>query len=365
MEKMKILLITPTSEQVVGFRKNLIERWQAAGFDVAVLTFDDACKQTIVDRGVEFYCVQDKNRSMNPFAVLSLESRYRKVIREIKPDIVFTFMLKPNTFGVLAAKKAGVGKIYSMVEGAGDVFINRGLKWKIIRAFVCYLYKKAFKNSRKVFFLNGDDRNEFIARKLVKPGQCEVVCGIGVDLEKFAYKPIKNHRTFLMIARMLKTKGVYEYCEAARRVKLKYPDAVFNYLGMEGTVKLSDIQEYLDDGSVNYLGTTSDVRPYLDDCSVYVLPSYREGLSVSIMEAQAVGRATITTEANGCRDTVENGQNGFLVEVGNVDDLVGAMEFFLTAPDKVDEMSVNARRFAEEKFDKDKINDKILGVVYE
>ena len=140
------------------------------------------------------------------------------MIREICPDIVVTFMLKPNTFGVLAAKKAGVKSIYSMVEGAGDVFINGGLKWKAIRAVVCGLYRRAFRHSRKVFFLNNDDKAEFIQKRLVTSEQCEVIHGIGVDLDKFAYRPMKNRQTFLMVARMLRTKGVFEYCECAKSV---------------------------------------------------------------------------------------------------------------------------------------------------
>ena len=271
---MKILLITPTSNQVVGFRKNLIEHMQKVGYDVAVLTFDDEFKQTIVERKIEFHCVPNKNRSLNPFKTLTLKNKYCAVIKKVNPDIVFTFMIKPNTFGVLAAKNAGVKNIFSMVEGAGDVFINNGLKWRVIRKIVCHLYRKAFKNCKKVFFLNNDDKTEFVHRRLVKSEQCDIIHGIGIDLEKFSYKPIKNHKTFLMVARMLKTKGVYEYCKCARIVKQKYPDAVFNYVGAEGTVKLADIQEYIDDGSINYLGTTNVDSPYLEDALFLLISRY-------------------------------------------------------------------------------------------
>lgn len=360
---MKILLITPTSNQVVGFRKNLIEHMQKVGYDVAVLTFDDEFKQTIAERKIEFHCVPNKNRSLNPFKTLTLKNKYCAFIKKVNPDIVFTFMIKPNTFGVLAAKNAVVKNIFSMVEGAGDVFINNGLKWRVIRKIVCHLYRKAFKNCKKVFFLNNDDKAEFIQRKLVKSEQCEIIHGIGVDLEKFAYKPIKNHKTFLMVARMLKTKGVYEYCECARNVKQKYPDAVFNYVGAEGTVKLAYIQEYIDDGSINYLGTTTDVRPYYEDCVAYILPSYREGVPVSVMEAEAIGRAVITSDANGCRDTVVNGENGFSVPVGNVDELAEKVIWCIEHPVEVEQLGKNARLFAEENFDQKKINTNILSTI--
>lgn len=362
---MKILLITPTSNQVVGFRKNLIERLLSSGVDVSVLTFDDDNKQTIIERGIDFHYIQGKNRSVNPFRVLSLKSKYAKAIKEINPDIVFTFMIKPNTFGVLAAKKAGVKKIYSMVEGAGDVFINNGLKWKVIRKFVCYLYKKAFKNSRKVFFLNNDDKAEFLNRKLVKEEQCEVIHGIGVDLERFSYKPVKNYKTFLMVARMLKTKGVYEYCKCARIVKQKYPDAVFNYLGAEGTVKLTDIQEYIDDGSINYLGTTKDVRPYLENVLLLLLSSYREGMPMSIMEAESVGRGIITSDGVGCKDTVIDGQNGFIVPRGDYAQMAEKVIWCIEHPEETEQMGKNARAFAEENFDERKINDYICRKIKE
>lgn len=352
----KILLITPTSGQVIGFRAKLIETLQQNGYEVSVLTFDREREQEIESKNIKFYCVEDKNRSLNPFKILSLKNKYCKIIKEVKPDIVFTFMLKPNTFGVLAAKKAGVKDIYSMVEGAGDVFINNGLKWKVIRKVVCGLYKKAFKNSKKVFFLNNDDKAEFVQRKLVKKEQCEIIHGIGVDLEKFAYKPIKNYKTFLMVARMLKTKGVYEYCKCARIVKQKYPDAVFNYLGAEGTVTLADIKEYIDDGSINYLGTTTDVRPYLEDALLLLLSSYREGMPMSIMEAEAVGRGIITSNGVGCRDTVVDGYNGFIVPRGDYEQMAEKVIWCIEHPEEAEQMGKNARVFAEENFDEKKIN---------
>jgi len=361
---MKITLITPTSNQVMTFRKALIERLQSENFKVSVITFDDEYRKEIEAKNVKLYHVDGSNRSKNLFKNFELKNKYTKLLRQIQPDIVFTFMLKPNIYGVRAAKKAGVKKIFSMVEGAGDVFINNSLKWKIIRAYVCRLYRKSFKHSQKVFFLNNSDKAEFIERKLVRPEQCIVIPGIGVDLEHFAYKPLKNNRTFLMIARMLKTKGVMEYCSAARIVKQKYPDAIFNYLGGEGTVKIADIQEFIDDGSINYLGTTADVRPYLEDCSAFVLPSYyREGLPMSIMEAEAVGRGIITTNNIGCIDTVNEQFNGYLVNIKDAENLSEKILWLLNHPQKTKQIGINARKFAEENFDKDKINAKILSCI--
>lgn len=361
----KILLLCPSSNTVRSFRMSLIRALQKEGVDVAVCAFDQENKDLIESCGVDFYCIPSENRSLNPLGFIRLYNEYKKLIKEIQPDTVFTFILKPNTFGVLAAKKVGVKNIFSMVEGAGDVFINHSFKWKVIRFVVCTLYKQAFKNTKKVFFLNNDDKKEFLQRQLVKEDQCEIIHGVGVDLDRFAFKPIKNNRTFLMIARMLKTKGVLEYCQAARIVKQKYPDAIFNYLGAEGTLKFADIQEYLDDGSVNYLGTTKDVRPYIEDSLAVVLPSYREGMPMVIMETEAIGRGVVVSNSVGCKDTVNDGYNGWLVEVGNVEQIAEKAIWFIEHPEKAIEMGKNSRQFAEEHFDQKKINEKIIEIIQE
>ena len=361
-EQRKILLICNTSTNVITFRIPLIRALKAKGLKVSVIAFDDKRKEEIETEGVEFYCVCGSNTSLNPIKTFGLKVEYRKIIEKIKPDIVFTFMLKPNVFGVLAAKKSGVKNIYSMVEGAGDAFSNNSLKWKIIRFVICKLYKKSFKECKRVFFLNNDDKAEFVKRKLVKENQCEIVHGIGVDLEKFAYKPIKNYKSILMVARLVKTKGVFEYCKCARIVKRKYPEAEFNYLGAEHSLRVSDIQEYINDGSINYLGEVADVRPYLENALLLLLlSSYREGMPMSIMEAEAVGRAVITTDGVGCRDTVENGYNGFLVPVGNYEQMAEKVMWCIEHSAEVEQMGKNARTFAEEHFNQAKINEQIIG----
>ena len=148
----KILFICNTSHSVITFRKKMVMKMVENGYAVSVVAFDDEYKTELESLGVTFYLLQDKNRSLNPLKILSLKNRYCKLIKQINPDIVFTFMLKPNVFGVRAAKKAGVENVFSMVEGAGDVFIYNSLKWKVIRFVVCKLYRRSFKNYKKVFF---------------------------------------------------------------------------------------------------------------------------------------------------------------------------------------------------------------------
>ena len=247
---MKILLLCSKSSVVINFRKKLIEKLQENGHQVCALAFDNEHEETIRERNVEFHYFNDANRSLNPFKILSLKNRYAKVIKEINPDLVFTFMLKPNIYGVQGAKKAGITNVYSMVEGAGESFVHNSLKWKIIRFVIFCGYKKAFKISKKIFFLNEDDKREFVEKGLADEAKSVLINGIGVDLEKFSQKPIKNKDHFLMIARLVKEKGVFEYCEAAKIVKAKFPCAKFGLLGSEGTVTAQDLKSYIEEGII-------------------------------------------------------------------------------------------------------------------
>ncbi len=359
----KIMLICAMSISVKSFRIPLIKTLQKEGYRVGVVVFDDDNKELIQSLGVDYFCVGGDNRTTNPLKFLKTKKAYSKIIKEYQPDAVLTFMVKPNTLGVPAAKKAGVKKVVSFVEGLGDVFILNSLKMRLVRKIVCWLYKKAFKKVDRAIFLNNDDKQEFLRRKLIKEDKCETIHGIGVDLERFTYSDVKNSNVFLMIARMLKTKGIMEYCEAARLVKQKYPEAQFNYLGGEGTVSVEDVKEYIDKGELNYLGEVQDVRPYIEDCGVFVLPSYREGLPVSVMEAEAVGRAILASDCEGCRETVVDGYNGFLIERSNSQALADKMCWFIENPEKVKEMGLNARKFAQENFDEKIINTQILEII--
>ena len=352
------------SANVINFRKKLIQFLQEKGHSVCVIAHDNLREKDIRDLGVDFYCVKQDNRGLNPFAILKYNKNLKSIIKKENPDVVFTFQLKPNTFGTKAAKKAGVKNIYSMVEGMGDVYIKTGFKCKIIRTVVNKLYKSAFKTSKAVFFLNNDDKNEFIKRKLVNENKCHVINGIGIDLKHFEQKPLKNNNTFLMVARMLKSKGIIEYCECAREVKKLYPFATFNYLGGESDVTVADIKEYIDDGSVNYLGVVKDVRPFLEDCCAFVLPTYyREGLPMSIMEAESMGRAIITTNSVGAKETVKDGYNGFLINTQDSGAITEKVIWCLENPAEVALMGQNARQYAEEYFDCNKINELVYDII--
>lgn len=347
------------------FRRNLIDHLKENGYDVAVIAQDDDRETEIAQLSVSFHCVKQDNRGLNPFSILRYLNQTKRILIKEKPSVVFTFQLKANTFGVFAAKAAGVQNIFSMVEGAGDVFIKQTAMWKLLRGAICILYRLAFRFARCVFFLNKEDQTEFLQRKLLKEEKSIVIPGIGVDLDRFSQKPLKDYKRFLMVARLHREKGVFEYCQCARMVKELHPEAQFDYLGPEREIKVEDIQDYIDDGSINYLGTTTDVRPYLENCTMLLLPSYREGMPMSVMEAEAVGRGIITFDNVGCRDTVIDGYNGFLLPPMDVEAMAEKCCFILEHPEEAARMGENSRRFAQERFDQEKINHLIMEQIKE
>lgn len=361
---MKYFLVMTTSENVMNFRSNMIRFLLRKGHSVSVIAHDSAREEDIKKLGVRFYCVSQDNRGVNPFSMVIYYKKLVEIIEREAPEVLLTYQLKPNIFGALAGGKNKVKSIHATVEGLGDVYTNAGIKWQMIRFAVNMLYRISFRKVNSVFFLNNDDKEEFIKRKLVDASKCTVIHGIGVDLQKFSFSDVKNTKKFIMVARMLETKGVYEYCKCARLVKNQYPDVVFGYLGAEGTVKVSDLQEYIDDGSIEYYGTTNDVRPYLED-SLLLLSSYREGCPASIMEAEAIGRAVITSNSVGCKDTVVDGYNGFVVEKYDYKAMAEKVIWCLEHLDQTRQMCKNARTFAEEHFDAEKINEIVYTVCNE
>ena len=354
----KITLISNRNYSVKKFRKNLIEELKK-DYEVSLIIVDDTDERIEID-GVDIYYVSDNNRDINPLNKIHLKNKIEKLLKQINPNKVFTFQITPNTFGVLAAKKCKINDIYSMIEGVGDVFINNTLYWKIIRLITLFLYKVSLKNCKKIFFICNDDKDEFIKRGLVKNRQCVVINGVGIDLDYFKYKDIKNTNTYVMIARMSPTKGVIEYCEAAKLIKQKYPNTIFNYVGEEFTLKKQDIQKYIDSGTINYLGYKDDIRPYLENSFINVLPSYREGFGLVIAEAGAVGRASIASRTQGCKDAIVENKTGLLFDNKDYKDLANKIEYSIKHKEELINMGINARKLAENEYDQTIINAYIL-----
>jgi len=252
-----------------------------------------------------------------------------------------------------------------MITGLGTSFQGSGLWRRILTSFVSRLYRTALRNCENVFFQNSDDSALFLDRGLVTPDCVTTVDGSGIDLDYFAYSPLGDEPppNFLLIARLLREKGVEVYAEAARKVRASYPLAVFRIVGYfeshPTAITEDEMASWTEDGIVEFLGSRDDVREALTDASVYCLPSYREGMPRSVLEALAIGRPIITTDAPGCRDTVAHGVNGFLVPVRDIDALAEAMGEICRNPKRIKVMGAHSRALAESRFNVHKVNDRL------
>ena len=289
-------------------------------------------------------------------------------MRRTQPDVVLAYTIKPVIYGTLAAWLVGVSRRYALITGLGYAFTGHafgGIRSKV-SAVVQFLYKQALCRVHKVFFQNTDDQALFYQLGLLPASTASVVVnGSGVDLDSFSFTPLPPGAPhFLLIARLLGDKGVREYAQAAQRIKANHTDVQFSLVGWidenPDAITQSELDNWLTAGTLNYLGCLQDVRPSIAQCTVYVLPSYREGTPRTVLEAMAMGRAVITTNAPGCRETVLNGENGFLVPVKSVDALVVAMEQFIREPDLARQMGQRGRVLVEEKFNVHSVNAVML-----
>jgi glycosyltransferase involved in cell wall biosynthesis len=286
-------------------------------------------------------------------------------MRRIRPSHVLGYTIKPVLYGSLAAWLAGVPRRSALITGLGYAFQGQANERGGLRVLVQWLYGLALRRTHKVFFQNPDDQTLFRSLGLLLPGtpSC-VVNGSGVDVEAFAVAPVPAAPHFLLIARLLGDKGVREYAQAAQRTRALYPQVRFSLVGWldenPDAIAQTELSAWVQAGTMNFLGRLSDVRPAIESCSVYVLPSYREGTPRTVLEAMAMGRAVITTDAPGCRETVVDGDNGFLVPVQSVDALAEAMARFITDPTLVARMGQRGRQLAEEKYDVHKVNAVML-----
>jgi len=258
---------------------------------------------------------------------------------------------------------AGVSEVYAMIGGLGSVFRN-GNKKSLAKSILKIEYKAAFKCCKKVFFHNPDDSQVMTDLEMIDENKVVLINGSGVNLLKFTPKAMPVKPVFLLVGRIIRDKGIIEYLAAAKIVKDNYPEARFQLVGYFDTnptaIKEEEIQGYVDEGTIEYLGPTDDVRPYLEKCSVYVLPSYHEGTPKSVLEAMATGRPIITTDAPGCRETVIDGLNGFLVPVKNVAILAEKMIWMIEHQGESKKMALTSLRLCQEKFDVNKVNEVIL-----
>lgn len=357
---MKVALITNGAFSVANFRGTLIAELRRRGAVVAALApdWDDATRSAAVRAGAEPVDISLSRAGTNPLRDAGDVVRLAGLLRRIAPDAVLTYFVKPNVYGTLAAAMAGAPRRIAMVEGLGSAFEEGGgAKRRLLAGVSKLLYRAAFRRADRVVFLNAEDAAFFEKGRLLAPGKAVLLGGIGVDLQRFAPAcPVTEPVTFLLAARLLRAKGIVQYLEAASLVKRDHPGARFVLLGAVDanpeSLRDADIVPWVERGVVEWPGHQPDVRRWLDRTSVFVLPSYyREGVPRSIQEAMACARPVITTDNVGCRDTVEEGVNGFLVPPRAVAPLAAAMRRFCEEPELVGRMGRESRRLAEERFD--------------
>ncbi len=362
------VLISPKNRTVYNFRGDLIKEIMALGYEVVVTGPDRADVEKIEDLGARFHEIPMNKTGTSILGDLRYCRALTAFLKKERPDATLGYTVKPVVYGAIAAKRAGVWNVNSLVTGGGYTFTATSLKARVLGMIVRTLYRVGLKKADHVIFQNPDDLNEFCEKKLVKREKCAVVNGSGVNLTHYQPVPFPKETSFFMLSRLLKSKGVGEYLEAARIVKAKYPEARFIVLGkyettMQDALDKEYVERFICDGIIERFDETSDVRPYYAMCSVYVLPSHREGMPRTVLEAMAMGRPIITTDTQGCRETVKEGVNGFLMPVRDPQALAEKMIWFLEHPDRIPEMGEQSRNLATEKFDVDKVNAQMLKII--
>ena len=366
----KIVIISQLSGSLVNFRGEMIKSFVHMGHEVIALGPDKGREEKITQLGAKFIWYPLQRTGLNPINDLYSFFYLSRLLRELKPDLVFSYAVKPIIYGSIAAKLAGVSGIYSMLTGLGYAFAGGNFKNRLLSKVVQSLYKRAIVFNKVMFFQNPDDLKLFRDLNILTDNtEAVLINGSGVELDKFYYSKPKNETvSFLLIARLMWEKGIKEYVEAARILKVKYPGIAVRLLGPiirdNSAVTATQIDTWVAEGIIEYLGKTFDVRPFIEDASVYVLPSfYREGTPRSVLEAMSMGRPIITTDSPGCRETVEDGVNGFLIPTNDITALAAAMEKFILCPELISKMGQESRKIAENKYDVHKVNDIIIKAI--
>ncbi len=363
---MKIMVLSSYAPTLFFFREDMMIAMMNNGHEViaAAPQSKKEWESEFEKRNIKYVSIKGIERtSTNPIKdIVGFFSILKSIIKE-KPDKIFTYQAKTVIYGCIAAKFARVKEIYVLMGGLGSVFRDKNKK-SFTKNIMRIEYKAALKCCDKVFFQNKDDYKEMLDIGLIKENQVIMINGSGVNMTKFTEKPMPEDQVFLFVGRIIRDKGIMEYIEAAKIVKEKYPQTKIQIVGYFDTnptaIKEEEIQTYIDKGIIEYLGFTNDVRPFLDKCSIYVLPSYHEGTPKSVLEAMATGRPIITTDSPGCRETVVDGINGFLVPVKNSGALAEKMIWMIEHREEAEKMGQESLRICREKFDVNKVNEVIL-----
>ena len=378
---MKVVIALNTAWNLLNFRSGLIKALIADGHSVVLAAPADEHVPALLALGARFVDVPMRTHGTNPVADLVLLGRFLRLLNREQPDLLLAYTAKPNVYGALAARWMGV-PVVNNIAGLGSVFIKGG--W--LAHVVTTLYRIALTRANRVFFQNPDDYRQFVEMGLVRTEQCIVLPGSGVDLQHFQPVPLPSQQraeerngrgtndrrfVFLLVARLLKDKGVQEFAKAACQLKSRYPWAEFLLLGFKdvhnpNAVADEQLASWQEEGWVTYLGSFADVRVPMKLADCVVLPSYREGTPRTLLEAAAMGRPLVATDVPGCREVVLHGFNGLLCRPRDSQDLADQMQAILQMPAaKLAQMGRASRQLVEERFDEKLVIDAYLQVLDE
>lgn len=370
LPKLKVVIALNTAWNLLNFRGGLIRALVAQGYEVVAVAPNDSYAPRLAALGCRFVPLPMDNQGTHPGRDAVLLWRFVRLLMLERPDVYLGYTVKPNVYGSLAARFLNI-PVVNNIAGLGAVFIKQGWLVRVVRK----LYTLALARSAKVFFQNDDDRQLFIAGGLVRPEVTALLPGSGIDLAQFAVAPLgaafESGRKFrfLLIARMLWDKGVGEYVEAAKLIHERWPQAECCLLGFVDAqnptaISAAQMEAWVAQGVVKYLGVSDDVRVEIAAADCIVLPSYREGTPRTLLEAAAMGRPIITTNAVGCREVVDDGINGLLCKVKDASDLADKMAQMLSLSQaQRTEMGLRGRAKMVAEFDEEIVIGKYLDAI--
>lgn len=344
----KILVLANNDVGLYKFRKELIQEL-LKDTDVYISLPYGRLVEPLIQMGCRFIDTPVDRRGINPITDLKLLNRYRKIIKDVKPDLVITYTIKPNIYGSLIARIRHIDYAVN-ITGLGTMFQSNNLLKKII----VFMYKTALKKVKTVFFENIENKDIFIKNKITEEDKVYVLNGAGVNLEEYPlteYPKEDKEIRFLFIGRIMKEKGIDEFLYAAKKIKEENKDIQFDIVGPMEDDYENIIKEYINSDIINYYGYQEDVKSYIERCHCFVLPSYHEGMANTLLEAASMGRPLITSNIHGCKETIKD--NGYLVNIKDKDDLYSKAKEFIRL-DYINKAvrASNSRKYIEQVFDK-------------